>query len=273
MSSNYLSTSAKISLPRLEEMKSKQEKIVVLTAYDASFARVCEDNGVDVILVGDSLGNVMLGYSSTVPVTMNDMSHHMRAVSRNAQRCLLIADMPYMSYATTEQALQNCAALMQAGAHVVKLEGGAWLHDTVRALTERGIPVCAHLGLTPQSVDALGGYKVQGRDAHSAQKICDDALNLQNAGARLLVLECVPAALAKSISEELDIPVIGIGAGVDCDGQVLVLQDMLGITPGKRPKFSHDFMQGQSGGIGAAIGDYVSAVRQKTFPAAIHSFT
>ncbi len=264
--------SSKITISKLEEMKQQGEKIAVLTAYDASFSRVCNDAGVDVILIGDSLGNVILGYDSTVPVTLNDMLHHTRAVARGNQRALLIGDMPYMSYATLDDTLHNAAALMQAGAHMVKMEGGAWLVEQVKQLSNCGVPVCAHLGLTPQSVDALGGYKVQGRDPDVARKMRDDAVALQQAGARMVVLECVPATLAKQISAEVAIPVIGIGAGVDCDGQVLVLQDMLAITPGKRPKFSHDFMQGQGDGIVGAIRAYVLAVKNRSFPAPEHTF-
>lgn len=267
---------SRITAHRLAEMKRAGEKIVVLTAYDATFSALCNSNGVDVILVGDSLGNVIMGFDSTVPVTMADMLHHTRAVARGNSEALIIGDLPYMAYGTLEQTLSNSAALMQAGAHMVKLEGGAWLADSVRALTERGVPVCAHLGLTPQSVDALGGYKVQGRDPDSAAKIIADAKVLEAAGARLLVVECVPAALGKQLSAVLTIPVIGIGAGVDTDGQVLVLHDMLGLTPtngAKRPKFVKDFLTGEAGGIGAAIAAYAQAVREQRFPADEHSFT
>lgn len=264
--------SQKISILKLQEMKQRGEKITVLTAYDASFSRLCNDAGVEVILIGDSLGNVILGYDSTVPVTMSDMLHHTRAVARTNSNALLIGDMPYMSYSTVNDALHNAAALMQAGAHMIKLEGGAWLCESVKRLGDCGIPVCAHLGLTPQSVDALGGYKVQGREPEAARKMREDAAALEAAGARMLVLECVPAALAKQIAQEVKMPVIGIGAGVDCDGQVLVLQDMLAITPGKRPKFSRDFMSGQSGGIAAALKDFVLAVKDKSFPGPEHTF-
>lgn len=264
---------ARITAHRLAEMKRGQEKIVVLTAYDSTFSALCNDVGIDVILVGDSLGNVLLGYDSTVPVTMADMLHHTRAVARANRDALILGDLPYMSYGTLEQTLANSAALMQAGAHMVKLEGGAWLCDSVRALTERGIPVCAHLGLTPQSVDALGGYKVQGRTPESAAQILADAKALEAAGARLLVVECVPSALGKQLSENLSIPVIGIGAGIGTDGQVLVLHDMLGLGQGKRPKFVRDFMAGEAGGIGAALSAFVKAVREKTFPTDEHSFT
>jgi 3-methyl-2-oxobutanoate hydroxymethyltransferase len=264
---------ARITAHRLAEMKRAGEKIAVLTAYDSTFSALCNQAGVEVILVGDSLGNVILGHDSTVPVTMNDMLHHTRAVARGNSDALLIGDLPYMAYATLEQTLSNSAALMQAGSHMVKLEGGAWLVDSVRALTERGIPVCAHLGLTPQSVDALGGYKVQGRTPESAAQILADAKALEAAGARLLVVECVPAVLGKQLSETLSIPVIGIGAGVDTDGQVLVLHDMLGLGSGKRPKFVRDFMTGEAGGIAAALIAYVSAVRGKQFPADEHSFS
>jgi 3-methyl-2-oxobutanoate hydroxymethyltransferase len=263
---------SRITLTKLRKLKATGEKISCLTAYDASFAHFLDQAGVEILLVGDSLGMVIQGYDSTLPVTVEDMIYHCQLVQRGSQRALLIVDMPFMSYATPSQALETAARLMREGqAQVVKLEGGAWLVDTVQLLTERGIPVCAHLGLTPQSVHQLGGYRVQGRTETDAKRLQDDALALQTAGASLLVLECVPSDLAADISTSLDIPVIGIGAGAACDGQVLVLYDMLGITPGKSPSFSKDFLQ-ETGSIPAAIEAFVSAVKKGTFPGHEQSF-
>lgn len=263
----------KITNTRLLDMKSKSEKIVSLTAYDYSFASVLDTAGVDVILVGDSLGNVIQGRESTIPVTMDEMVYHSRCVANGCRRALLVTDLPFMSYqASIEQALVNAGRLMkEGGAEMVKLEGGAVMADTVKAMTDRGIPVCGHLGLQPQSVFKLGGYKVQGRDRESAERMQRDALVLQDAGVSLLVLEAVPSKLASLISHELTIPTIGIGAGPATDGQVLVLQDMLGIYPKPSPKFSKNFMQGAAD-IGAAVRAYVDAVRTGQFPAAEHSF-
>lgn len=260
-----------VSLSTLKTMKANGEKFAVLTSYDATFSRLAELASIEVVLVGDSLGNVSLGYSSTVPVTMADMLHHTRAVARGNSKSLIIADMPYMSYATEEQAMANAALIMQAGAQVVKVEGGAWLEATVRKLTERGVPVCGHLGLTPQSVDKLGGYKVQGKDSDAASRIIRDAECLENAGADLLVLECVPTPLATEISRKLRIPVIGIGAGPGTDAQVLVLYDMLGISP-RIPKFAKNFLTG-SGDIQKAIESYGRAVREGSFPRDEHCFS
>ncbi len=262
-----------ITINTLREMKIKGEKFACLTAYDASLAHVVDAAGVEVILVGDSLGMVVQGHASTLPVTMDDMVYHSACVARGRSRALLMTDMPFMSYATAEQALHNAARLMQeGGAHMVKLEGGAVQVDIVRQLTARGIPVCAHLGLQPQSVHKLGGYRVQGRDASVAQKMREDAHALQDAGADILLLECVPASLAEEITKAVAVSVIGIGAGAGCDAQVLVLYDMLGVTVGKRPKFSRDFMQGQPT-IQAAIEAYVHAVKNGSFPAAEHTFS
>lgn len=263
----------KITITQLEDMKQRGEKITMLTAYDASFAHLASSNGTDSLLIGDSLGNVILGHDSTVPVTMDDMLHHTAAVARGNQGSFLIADLPYMSYATREQTLGNAARLMQAGAHMVKLEGGAWLSETVAALSERGVPVCAHVGLTPQSVDALGGYKVQGREPEAAARMIHDVRALALAGARLVVLECVPALLAARITREIPVISIGIGAGVETDGQVLVSHDMLGLTPGKRPKFSKDFLAGCTTGIAGAVTAFNAAVKGKQFPADEHSFS
>ncbi|GAA4361729.1 3-methyl-2-oxobutanoate hydroxymethyltransferase [Kangiella marina] len=259
------------SISHIEKLKAAGEKFTCLTAYDATFASVMSEVGIDTILVGDSLGNVIQGQQTTVPVTLEQMEYHIECVSRGNKNCLIIGDMPYMTYSTPEEAYDTARRIMQAGAQMVKLEGGAWLLDTIRGLTERGIPVCTHLGLTPQSVDALGGFKVQGRDDATAQAMLDDAKSLEAAGARMLVLECVPSDLAKQITEALSIPVMGIGAGVDVDGQVLVLHDMLGISP-FQAKFVRNFMADAKGDIKAAIQLYHDDVKSKTFPAAEHSF-
>ncbi|MDZ4099633.1 MAG: 3-methyl-2-oxobutanoate hydroxymethyltransferase [Methylophilaceae bacterium] len=261
-----------MNLISLQQKKTQGEKIAVLTCYDASFATLLDNAGVDVLLVGDSLGMVLHGANSTLSVTLHDMQYHTRCVAKGNKNAYIITDMPFGSYQQNpEQALRNAARLMTAGAHMVKLEGGAVMAETVRFLVERGIPACGHLGLTPQSVHQLGGYRVQGRDEADAAKLLADARALADAGAGLLVLEMVPATLAKQISESISIPTIGIGAGPDCDGQVLVLQDMLGIYAGKSPKFSRNFMQGAQS-IQAAVENYVQAVRSGNFPAAEHSF-
>ena len=262
-----------MTLSRLREMKQAGEKITMLTAYDASFASLLDEAGVDTLLIGDSLGMVIQGHDTTLPVSVDDIVYHTRAVANGTHHALLIADMPFMSYATPQQALASAARLMQeGGAHMVKLEGGAVQVETVRYLTERGIPVCAHLGLTPQHVHKIGGYKVQGREEHAARALREDAAALEAAGADMLVLECVPSALAAEVTASLQMPVIGIGAGVDCDGQVLVVYDMLGITPGKRPKFSKDFLAGKAD-VRAAVADYVEQVRAGTFPGEEHGFS
>ncbi len=262
----------KITLSTLRSIKRAGEKIVSLTAYDASFARVLDAAEVDVILVGDSLGMVVQGHDSTLPVRLDDMVYHSACVARGAQRALIMTDLPFMSYQMNrEQALASAGRLMQeGGAHMVKLEGGAPMVETVRFLVERGIPVCAHLGLTPQSVHQLGGYRVQGREQAAAQQMRDDALAMQAAGASALLLEMVPRALAKELSAMLEIPTIGIGAGVDCDGQVLVLHDMLGIYQ-PSPKFARNFLAGKDD-IAAAVRAYVEAVRGRTFPGPEHGF-
>ncbi len=262
----------KITISTLHEMKKRGEKIAVLTSYDASFTAVLESAGVEVLLVGDSLGMVIQGQKSTLPVTVEDMVYHTRVVARACKTSLLIADMPFMSYDTAVRAMETGKSLMQAGgAHMVKLEGGAAQADTVARLVANGIPVCAHLGLLPQSVHKMGGYKVQGRDADSARRIQEDALALQNAGASMLVLECIPASLAADVTGALEIPVIGIGAGAGCDGQVLVLYDMLGITPRKKPRFVKNFLS-ETGSIKAAVAAYVAAVKAGSFPASEHSY-
>ena len=262
---------SRVTVTSLRKMKQTGEKIAMLTAYDASFARVLDNQGVDIILVGDSLGMVIQGHDTTVPVTMDEMVYHTRAVTQASQRALVIGDLPFMSYTSPEMALLNSARLMQEGrAHMVKLEGGAPQVATVAQLAHHGVPVCAHLGLQPQSVHKLGGYRVQGRDEAVAKQMLADAKALQDAGADLLVLECVPVNVAATISQALSIPVIGIGAGRECDGQVLVLYDMLGISA-KAPKFSQDFI-GEGATIPQAVAAYVQAVKANTFPQDQHCF-
>ncbi|HMT93195.1 3-methyl-2-oxobutanoate hydroxymethyltransferase [uncultured Thiothrix sp.] len=269
------SSSAKLSKRRtvttLRKMKQDKEKIVMLTAYDSSFGRVLDEQGVDVILIGDSLGMVIQGHPTTIPVTVDDMIYHTRAVSAVAQTALVLADLPFMSYTSSEMALRNCARLMQeSDAQMVKLEGGAPQVATVKQLTHHGVPVCAHLGLQPQSVHKLGGYRVQGRDDAVAKQMQADALALQDAGADMILLECVPEVLATAITQAVEVPVIGIGAGRGCDGQVLVLHDMLGLTP-RAPRFSQNFMQ-EGRTIQQAIRAYVEAVKLGNFPADAHCF-
>ena len=258
------------TISSLAAMKANGDKFAVLTAYDFTFSKLIEYAEIEVVLVGDSLGNVIQGRDSTIPVTVDEMAYHTAAVKCGNNRALLITDMPFMSYATEAQALDNAAILMQAGAQMVKLEGGAWLADSVQLLSERGIPVCGHVGLTPQSVHKLGGYKVQGKEEQAAEKMIADAQALEAAGAELIVVECVPSALGKQLSESLHIPVIGIGAGPDTDAQVLVLHDMLGISQ-RLPRFSKNFLAEQ-GSIQDAINAYGEAVRTGTFPTAEHCF-
>jgi 3-methyl-2-oxobutanoate hydroxymethyltransferase len=254
-----------VTLHRLQQMRQAGEKITMLTCYDTSFARVLDNAGVDCLLVGDSLGMVLQGQSSTVPVTLQQMVYHTECVARGNRTAWIIGDLPFGSYQESrEQALRSAAALMQAGAHMVKLEGGGWTADTVRFLAERGIPVCGHLGLTPQSVHALGGWRIQGRDDGAAATLREHATALAEAGAAMLVLELMPSALGAALTRELTIPVIGIGAGPDCGGQVLVLHDMLGLAP-QPARFVRNFMDG-SGGIGDAVRRYVQAVKDNSFP-------
>ena len=270
--SSHQKTTQKVTVKKLLQMKSEAEKIVCLTAYDVSFAKLLDDAGVDLVLVGDSLGMVMQGLDNTLPVTMDDMVYHGRCVANGLKNALLMVDMPFMSHITPEIALQNAGRLMkESGAQIVKLEGGSEQREVVSALTSNGIPVCAHLGLQPQRVHKLGGYRVQGRETEAAARMLEEASILQQAGADALLLECVPAELATKITGAVSIPVIGIGAGVDVDGQVLVLQDVLGITPGHAPKFSHNFMAGADS-IQVAISQYVNAVRSKQFPQQQHIF-
>jgi 3-methyl-2-oxobutanoate hydroxymethyltransferase len=260
------------TLVTLRDMKTRSEKIAVLTCYDASFATLMESAGMDILLVGDSLGMVLQGDATTLGVTLHDMQYHTRCVASGIKKTAIIADMPFGSYQQSpEQALRNAARLMAAGAHMVKLEGGAVMADTVRFLVERGIPVCGHLGFTPQSVHQLGGYRVQGKTEDDAARLLEEAQALQAAGISLLVLEMLPASLARQVTAHLAIPTIGIGAGANCDGQVLVMHDMLGIYPGRTPKFARNFMQGADS-VQTALAAYVKAVKDGSFPAAKHSF-
>lgn len=264
--------SHRITIRDLQQKKQAGEKIVCLTAYDASFARILDQAGVDVVLVGDSLGMVVQGHDTTLPVEMSSMIYHTRNVSRGLQHSLLMADMPFLSFTSVQQALDNAGNLMrQAGAQMVKLEGNGDQVEIVHALASQGIPVCAHLGLQPQRVHKLGGYRVQGREQAFADQMIDDAIALQQAGADLMLLECVPQSLAKTITEKLPVPVIGIGAGAACDGQILVLYDILDISIGFRPKFSKNFIQ-HSGSIEGAVKAYVDAVKSGEFPSQEHSF-
>ncbi|WP_188868281.1 3-methyl-2-oxobutanoate hydroxymethyltransferase [Pseudomonas asuensis] len=262
-----------VTLTTLQALKQRGEKITMLTCYDATFAHTASQAGVEVLLVGDSLGMVLQGHDSTLPVSTTDMAYHTACVKRGNRGALIVADMSFMAYSTLEQTFQNAAALMQAGAHMIKLEGAAWLAEPIRQLAERGVPVCAHLGLTPQSVNVFGGFKVQGRDEARAQQLREDAKALEAAGAAMIVLECVPSPLAADITRAARIPVIGIGAGADTDGQVLVMHDMLGLAlTGRSPKFVKNFMTGQNS-IQEAFTAYVQAVKNVTFPAPEHGFS
>jgi 3-methyl-2-oxobutanoate hydroxymethyltransferase len=260
------------TLSKLQSMRTKGEKIAVLTCYDASFATLMETNGVDVLLVGDSLGMVIQGRESTLPVTIEQMAYHTSCVASGAQQAFIIVDMPFgTSQVSPRETFAYAVQLMTAGAHMVKLEGGAEMAETVHFLTSRGIPVCGHIGLMPQSVHQLGGYKVQGKGDAAAQKLINDALALQHSGAGMIVLEAIPATLGADVTAQLGIPTIGIGAGVACSGQVLVVYDMLGIYPGKKARFVKDFMVGANS-IGQAVANYVAAVKSGDFPAPEHTF-
>jgi 3-methyl-2-oxobutanoate hydroxymethyltransferase len=261
----------KVTISTLDKMKAAGEKFVCITAYDATFARLVSDAGAETILVGDSLGMVLQGHDSTIPVTVEHMAYHTDCVCRGAPDSLVIADMPFMSYTTPEQTMSNATELMQAGAQMVKMEGGTWLSDSISMLVERGIPVCAHLGLTPQSVNQFGGFKVQGRTPKEAKSILADAVEIQDAGASLLVLECIPAPLAADISAKLDIPVIGIGAGAGTDAQVLVLHDLLGLSA-HTARFVENFMDGQAT-IQDALKAFVDAVKSGAYPREEHSYS
>ena len=262
---------SKVTLNTLNAYKKSAEKFAVLTAYDSTFSNVVSSSGIEVILVGDSLGMVLQGNDSTLPVSMQDMLYHTKCVVAGNNNALIMVDLPFMSYATPEQSMQNCAALMQAGANMVKIEGGAWLAQSVSMLIERGIPVCVHLGLTPQAVNKFGGYKVQGRDPHSSEQLYSDALALEKAGASVLLLECVPSKVAQRITAAVSIPVIGIGAGPDTDAQVLVLQDMLNIPEGRKAKFVKNYMA-DAADIPSAIRSFAKEVKNGTFPGAEHCF-
>ncbi|MGF6245639.1 MULTISPECIES: 3-methyl-2-oxobutanoate hydroxymethyltransferase [Paraburkholderia] len=257
--------------PALMDMKLAGEKIAMLTCYDASFASMMDRCGIDMLLIGDSLGNVLQGQTTTLPVTLEDVAYHTACVSRGNRSALVAADMPFGTYGTPESAFEGAVRLMQAGAQMIKLEGGAWLVETVKFLTERSIPVCAHLGLTPQSVHRLGGFKVQAKKAEDVERLKADAVALQEAGASLMLIEAIPATVGKELTDLLQIPTIGIGAGPDCSGQVLVMHDMLGIFPGKTARFVRNFMDGMPS-IEAAIGAYIKAVKSREFPAPEHCF-
>ncbi len=261
-----------ITVNTLQKMKAEGEKIAMLTAYEASFATLMDQAGMDVLLVGDSLGMAVQGRSSTLPVSLQDMCYHTAAVARGTQNAMIVSDLPFGAYQKSkEQAFAAAAELMAAGAHMVKLEGGVWMAETTEFLQLRGIPVCAHIGLTPQSVHAFGGYKVQGK-GDKAEALLNDAAAHDQAGAAIVLMECVPAELGKRVTESVRCPTIGIGAGVDCDGQVLVMHDMLGVFPGKTAKFVRNFMEGQTS-IQAAVAAYVAAVKNRSFPAAEHTFS
>lgn len=260
-----------VTLHTLTARKKDGEKFAVLTAYDATFAHQVSTAGIEMILVGDSLGMVLQGHDSTLPVSLDDMAYHTRCVAQGNQGAMIMADLPFMSYATPEQAMASSATLMSAGAQIVKLEGGGWLCETVSLLAERGIPVCAHLGLTPQAVNKLGGYRVQGRNQDAALAMIEDARRLETAGASMLLLECVPTVLAQEITLNASIPVIGIGAGPHTDAQVLVLHDILGITTGRTPRFVKNFLA-ESDSIQGALRLYGEQVRDGRFPTAEHGF-
>lgn len=270
---SYLEDSKPITLTTLARMRGEGERIAMLTAYDASFAAACDRNGVDAVLVGDSLGNAIQGQTSTLPVTMEHMVYHTECVARGLHRAWLLADLPFGSYQESPaQAMHNAARLMAAGAQMVKLEGGAYMAETVRFLVERGVPVCAHVGLTPQSVHQLGGYRIQGKTEAAAEHLRTDVLTLEDAGASMIVFEMVPALLAAELTAlTRKMATIGIGAGADCHGQVLVMHDMLGIFPGRTARFVRNFMQGTDS-IDAAFAAYVQAVKNGSFPAPEHTY-
>ena len=263
---------ARLTLRQLQERARAGEKLVMLTCYDASFARISEEAGVEMLLIGDSLGMVVQGHDSTLAVSMQDTEYHVRCVARGSSKALVIADMPFGSFQESPvQAFHNAARLLAAGAGMVKLEGGAHMVETTRFLVERGVPVCAHIGLTPQSVNTLGGYRVQGRTDEGAERLVADAKALEGAGAGIVLMEAMPAAVARRVAEALAVPTIGIGAGPDVSGQVLVHYDMLDIYPGRKARFVKNFMEGAPS-IRAAIEAYVKAVKDKAFPAPEHCF-
>jgi len=262
---------AKITTATLLKMKQQGQKISTITAYDASFAKLFDQAGIHAILIGDSLGMVLQGNDDTIPVSIDDMAYHTQSVRKGVEETLIISDMPFMSYATKEQTFINASKLMQAGASMVKMEGGSWLVETIKGLVERGVPVCGHLGLTPQSVHLLGGFKVQGREESQALAMIEQAKELEQAGVQLLVLECIPSGLGKAISQAVNIPTIGIGAGKETDGQILVMHDALGISCSYMPKFSRNFLK-DTGDIKKAVELYISEVSDGNFPGAEHVF-
>jgi 3-methyl-2-oxobutanoate hydroxymethyltransferase len=261
----------KVTTSTLLKMKQDKTKISALTAYDASFAKLFDEQGIDVLLIGDSLGMVLRGDDDTLSVTVDDIAYHTRSVRKGVEKAFVVADMPFMSYSNQDQAYLNAAELMRAGASMVKLEGGSWLLETIKGLNERSVPVCGHLGLTPQSVHVFGGFKVQGRDDLQAEQILEQAKQLEQAGIQLLVLECIPMDLAAKITQSLSIPVIGIGAGAQTDGQILVMHDMFGISANYMPKFSKNYLQ-QTGNIRDAVSQYIQEVLNGSFPSEEHSF-
>jgi 3-methyl-2-oxobutanoate hydroxymethyltransferase len=267
----YLQGEKPITISKLLAMRAEGEKITMLTAYDSTMSALLNRSGVETILIGDSLGNVIQGHSSTTPVTIEQVAYHTECVARANTHAFIIADLPFASYGDPVQALDSAAVLMRAGADMVKLEGGDWQIDIIQYLVERSVPVCAHLGLLPQSVHILGGYKVQGKSKDAASLMLEQAIACEQAGAQMIVLEAIPSSLGKLITESLSIPTIGIGAGGNCSGQVLVLQDMLGISPGKPPKFVKNFMDGHTS-IEAAVKAYVREVKSGKFPGPEHGF-
>ncbi|HEY4997955.1 MAG TPA: 3-methyl-2-oxobutanoate hydroxymethyltransferase [Usitatibacter sp.] len=272
MSAQAPDKNVRVSIPKLQERARAGEKLVMLTCYDASFARISEEAGVDMLLIGDSLGMVIQGRDSTLAVTVEETEYHVRCVVRGSSRALVIADMPFGSFQESPaQAFHNSARMIAAGAHMVKLEGGAAMVETTRFLVDRGIPVCAHIGLTPQSVNTLGGYRVQGKQEDAAAKLVADAKALEVAGAAIILMEAMPAALAKRVTESLTVPTIGIGAGPDVSGQVLVNYDIIDLFPGRKARFVKNFLEGAPS-IQGAIEAYVKAVKAKTYPGPEHSF-
>lgn len=262
-----------MTLTHLKNFKQNDEKITMLTCYDATFAHELSTAGVEILLIGDTLGMILQGHDSTLPVRLEDMVYHTACVKRGNNGSFIIADLSFMTSSSSEQALHSSAQLMQAGAQMVKIEGGEWLRDTVCQLTRNGIPVCAHIGLTPQSVNVFGGFKVQGRDSQQAAALIETAKKFEEAGAAMVLIEAVPASLGRALSRAVSIPVIGIGAGPDTDGQVLVLHDMLGLSiTGKTPKFVKNFMKEQ-GDIQSAIKSYIAAVKDGSFPAPEHCYS
>lgn len=262
----------KVTVTTLQKMREAQDRVTMLSCYDASFAALLDACGVDMLLVGDSLGMVVQGHDSTLPVSMDDSVYHTRCVARGAKRAMVVGDLPFASYQVSpQQAYENAARLMAAGAHMVKLEGGAVMADTVEFIVSRGIPMCGHIGLTPQSVHQLGGFRVQGKTDDAARRLIEEAKLLEQAGAAALVVECVPTQVGKELTAALRIPTIGIGGGPHCSGQILILHDMLDVYPGKKARFVKNFMAG-AGSIQQAVQAYVAEVKAGTFPGPEHCF-